>query len=95
MAQLVPEPTGIPELLGGPTGHFPIEAVIVGYLANTASVPALLGIFAAGCAIIVGLTHLLVKYHNPSLSSADKWAISWFVLSESTVPWAQLHVLLG
>lgn len=93
MAHLASKPTGIPELLGGPTGHFPIEADIVGYLANTASVPALLGIFAAGCVVIVGLTHLLVKYHDPSLSSADKWAIAWFILSELKVPRPLLHVL--
>ncbi|KAL9615173.1 MAG: hypothetical protein Q9167_000379 [Letrouitia subvulpina] len=81
MAHTVSKPTGIPELLGGPTGHFPIEADIVGYLVNTATVPALLGIFAAGCVVVIGFTNLMIKYHNPSLSSADKWAISWFVLT--------------
>lgn len=72
----------IKEALGGPTGHFPVEAEIVGYLANSWSVPALLGLFAAGWVVILGTTNLLVKRHNPTLSSGDKAAILWFVLSE-------------
>ncbi|KAL9601495.1 MAG: hypothetical protein Q9219_002447 [cf. Caloplaca sp. 3 TL-2023] len=68
-------------VLGGPTGHFPVEAEIVGYLANSWSVPALLGFFALGWAVVLGITNLLVKRHNPTLSSGDKAAILWFVLT--------------
>lgn len=71
------------KVLGGPTGHFPVEAEIVGYLANSWSVPTLLGLFAAGWAVILGVTNLLVKRHNPTLGSSDKAAILWFVLSRS------------
>lgn len=71
----------IAKVLGGPTGHFPVEAEIVGYLANSWSVPTLLGVFAAGWVVILGATHVMVKRHNPTLSSGDKAAILWFVLS--------------
>ncbi|KAL8759335.1 MAG: hypothetical protein Q9199_000866 [Rusavskia elegans] len=71
----------IAKVLGGPTGHFPVEAEIVGYLANTWSVPTLLVAFAAGWVVILGATNLLVKRHNPTLGSDDKAAILWFVLS--------------
>lgn len=76
----------IAKVLGGPTGHFPVEAEIVGYLANTWSVPSLLVAFAAGWVVILGTTNLLVKRHNPTLGSGDKAAILWFVLSTSENP---------
>ncbi|KAL9585178.1 MAG: hypothetical protein Q9212_001671 [Teloschistes hypoglaucus] len=69
------------KILGGPTGHFPVEAEIVGYLANSWSVPTLLSVFAAGWAVILGATNLLVERHNPTLRSRDKAAILWFVLN--------------
>ncbi|KAI4248888.1 MAG: hypothetical protein L6R40_000900 [Gallowayella cf. fulva] len=69
------------KVLGGPTGHFPVEAEIVGYLANTWSVPTLLIVFAAGWIVILGATNLLVKRHNPTLASGEKAAILWFVLT--------------
>ncbi|KAI4188501.1 MAG: hypothetical protein L6R41_002101 [Letrouitia leprolyta] len=71
----------IAKALGGPTGHFPVEAEIVGYLANSLSVPALLGLFAAGWVVILGTTNLLIKRHNPTLGVGDRSAILWFVLS--------------
>lgn len=71
------------KVLGGPTGHFPVEAEIVGYLANSWSVLTLLGMFAAGWAVILGATKLLVERHNPTLRFRDKAAILWFVLSRS------------
>lgn len=76
----------IAKVLGGPTGHFPVEAEIVGYLANTWSVPSLLVAFAAGWVVILGTTNLLVKRHNPTLGSGDKATILWFVLSTSKPP---------
>lgn len=71
---------------GGPTGHFPVEAEIVGYLANSYSVPTLLFFFAAGWLVVLGATYLLVDRHNPMLGSGDKATILWFVLSESKMP---------
>lgn len=67
---------------GGAHGHFPVEAEIVGYLANTYSVPTLLGLFAAGWIVVLGTTNLLVKRQNPSLGSGDKATLLWFVLSK-------------
>ncbi|KAL8824020.1 MAG: hypothetical protein Q9191_005361 [Dirinaria sp. TL-2023a] len=43
-----------------PHPFYPLEANIVGYLANEYSVPQLLGTFAAGCVVILGLTLALV-----------------------------------
>lgn len=63
-----------------PHPFYPLEAEIVGYLANEWSVPTLLGVFAAGWAVILGITSVLVKRHNPSLPSGEKAAILWFVL---------------
>jgi cholestenol delta-isomerase len=60
---------------------YPTEAEIVGYLANDWGVPELLGIFAGGWAVILGVTLVLVKRHNPALPVSEKMAILWFVLS--------------
>jgi cholestenol delta-isomerase len=61
---------------------YPLEADIVGYLANEWSVLTLLGVFAAGWVVILGVTQILVTRHNPTLGTADRYAILWFVLSE-------------
>lgn len=63
-----------------PHPFYPLEANIVGYLVNEASVPKLLGGFAAGCIVILGVTLALVRGHNPKLPSGEKAAILWFVL---------------
>lgn len=63
-----------------PHPFYPLEANIVGYLANEFSVLQLLGLFAAGCALILGLTLVLVRAHNPRLPSSEKATILWFVL---------------
>ena len=89
-----PNSSAINQMLGGPTGHFPIEANIVGYLANSWSVTTLLGVFGAGWVVILGTTHVLVKYHNPLLGAGDKWAILWFVLSEQGTSCAFLSLLM-
>lgn len=66
-----------------PHPFYPIEANIVGYLVNEASVAQLLGAFAAGCVVILGTTLALIRSHNPNLPSGDKATILWFVLSAS------------
>ena len=63
---------------------YPLEANIVGYLANKWSVPTLLGIFAGGWVVILGITFALVRRHNPTLPSREKATILWFVLSTYT-----------
>ena len=61
---------------------YPLEANIVGYLANQWSVAKLLGIFAGGLLVILGATLALVRSHNPDLHSRDTATILWFVLSK-------------
>lgn len=63
-----------------PHPFYPLEANIVGYLANEFSVLQLLGLFAAGCTVILSLTLVLVRAHNPRLPSSEKATILWFVL---------------
>ncbi|MCJ1277086.1 hypothetical protein MMC21_004895 [Puttea exsequens] len=60
---------------------YPVEAEIVGYLANTSAVPTLLGLFAAGWVVILGTTLVLVRRHNPTLPGREKSTILWFVLT--------------
>jgi len=60
--------------------YYPLEIEIVGYLANDYSVPQLLGIFAAGCAAILGFTHVVAKARNPGLPKGEILRIMWFVL---------------
>lgn len=59
---------------------YPIDANIVGYLANELSVLKLLAVFGSGCVVILGLTLALVMRQNPSLPSREKATILWFVL---------------
>lgn len=81
MADYVLNNTNLPQAIHP---FYPLEADIVGYLANKWSVPTLLGIFAGGWVVILGITLALVRSHNPSLPSRDKATILWFVLSTCT-----------
>lgn len=64
-----------------PHPFYPVEANIVGYLANEATVPQLLGAFGAGCVVVLGITLALVKGYNPNLPTNEKAAVLWNVLS--------------
>jgi cholestenol delta-isomerase len=66
-----------------PHPFYPLDAEVVGYLANEYSVPVLLGTFAVGCMVILSATSTLIGRNSPILSSGDRWAILWNVLSES------------
>lgn len=66
-----------------PHPFYPIEAEIVGYLANDLSVPALLGFFAAGWVVILSVTLAVVKRFNPNIPSREKAVIMWFILCTS------------
>ncbi|MCJ1360199.1 MAG: hypothetical protein MMC33_010202 [Icmadophila ericetorum] len=70
--------TKIPHL---PHPFYPLEVEIVGYLANDWSVPALLGLFAAGWAVILAVTLSVVKRFNPQVPSWERAVIMWFILS--------------
>lgn len=92
MADFLVNATKIPQPLHP---FYPLEANIIGYLANRWSVPTLLGIFFAGCAVILGTTLGLVKGQNRSLPRQEQATVLWFVLCMSLCgynlsrgPWA-------
>jgi cholestenol delta-isomerase len=60
--------------------YYPLEAEIVGYLANQYSVPMLLVLFASGCAAIISTTFLLVKQIRKTISNGELATIMWFTL---------------
>lgn len=78
MADYVFNSTALPQAIHP---FYPLEANIVGYLANKWSVTTLLGIFAGGWLVILGATLALVRSHNPDLPLREKATILWFVLS--------------
>lgn len=61
---------------------YPLEADIVGYLANESSVPVLLTSFALGCALVLGGTLVLLRLNKPLLGATEKAIILWFMLSK-------------
>ena len=69
-----------------PHPFYPIDAKIVGYLANEWSVPALLGVFFAGCAVEIGTAFALVNKFKPVLRTGDKAALMWFVVCKDMGP---------
>ena len=81
MADFLVNATKIPQ---PPHPFYPLEANVIGYLANQWSVLTLLGTFFAGCAVILGTTLALVKGHNPTLSGREQATVLWFILCEST-----------
>lgn len=78
MADTILEP-----LKNVPHPFYPLDAEVVGYLANEYSVPVLLGTFAAGCIVLLGATSALIGRSSPTLSRGDKAAVLWNVLSKS------------
>lgn len=64
-----------------PHPYYPLEVEITGYLANEWSVPVLLGIFFAGCAILFSSTYIVIKRVHPTMPRGEMWAVMWFVLS--------------
>lgn len=67
-----------------PHPYYPVEAEIVGYLANTYSVAFLLANFAAGCSVLFLVTALVATRINNRLSRSELSTVLWFVLSAST-----------
>lgn len=68
------------DVLNAAHPYFPVEAVIANYIPNTYSVPALLGMFAAGTGAILGATYLGLSQFMPRVKKGDKFTILWFIL---------------
>ena len=62
--------------------YYPLEAEIVGYLANEYSVVKLLVCFGSAVAVIFALTLMVVGRVAPRLSWGDRGTVLWFVLCE-------------
>ncbi|KAF2749403.1 EBDP4, emopamil-binding protein [Sporormia fimetaria CBS 119925] len=60
--------------------YYPIEAEIVGYLANEWDTLTLLFAFAGGCTAIFSVTYMIVKRLRPNVSYSDLATVMWFVL---------------
>nr|POE73049.1 3-beta-hydroxysteroid-delta(8),delta(7)-isomerase [Quercus suber] len=61
--------------------YYPHDAIIADYAANEWSVPALLGVFFSTCAALFGITFVVARRSQPSLSRGELLTIMWFVLS--------------
>lgn len=64
-----------------PHPYYPVEAQLVGYLANEWSVISLVSTFIGGWAALLGATLALLSFLRPNLKNADKIAVLWFILS--------------
>ena len=73
--------------------YYPVEAKLVGYLANKWSVPVLVGGFAVGWGLILLMTWIIVSIARPNLRKGDKIAVLWFVLSMCLD--GRLEVIIG
>lgn len=73
------------EMVQPPHPFYPLEANIIGYLANDRSVLGLLGLFALGNAVLLGTTFALVNSYKPSLPLREKATVMWFVLCENKI----------
>lgn len=60
--------------------YYPVEAEIVGYLANRWNTLELVSMFAAGCAAIFSFTFTVIKRVRPNMSTGDLVTLMWFVL---------------
>ena len=74
-------------LVQAPHPFYPVEANVIGYLANEYSVLQLLGLFALGCVGILGASLLLLNTYNPHLPIREKSSVLWFVLSMFAFFW--------
>lgn len=60
--------------------YYPLEANIVDYAPNRASVLELLFSFGGGCTALLAFTLAITYYARPNLLTSEKIAILWFVL---------------
>ncbi|GAM91645.1 hypothetical protein ANO11243_096970 [Dothideomycetidae sp. 11243] len=75
--------------------YYPIGVPIAGYLANESSVPYLLGVFAAGCAVIFSGAYVVTKSLRPRISTGELLTVMWFVLSGSIHLWFEGYYALN
>ena len=68
---------------------YPLEATVVGYLANERSVVQLLAIFAISCVVVLGATLVLLRNRSNSICGADEAITLWFILCNE--PYARLR----
>jgi len=83
MINLVSKDSNTTANIHPPHPYYPLEIEIAGYLANDYTVPQLLAVFGAGCAVILAFTHYVAKARNPSLPKNEIVRIMWFVLCKS------------
>lgn len=68
------------EVLSPEHPYYPLNAEIAGFIANDKSALLLLSTFAAILVVISSVAVLLAKRINGRLTSADTWALNWFIL---------------
>ncbi|KAI9751757.1 MAG: hypothetical protein M1815_000944 [Lichina confinis] len=61
--------------------YYPVEAEIVGYLANEYSTPVLLTIFIAGIVAISSLSFAVINANGAHLRTSEKSTALWFILT--------------
>jgi cholestenol delta-isomerase len=60
--------------------YYPIDATVVGFVANDWNTLELCTVFAAGCAVIFIITYNIVRRLRPQVSGSDLATVMWFVL---------------
>ncbi|KAK4943398.1 hypothetical protein LTR10_017072 [Elasticomyces elasticus] len=60
---------------------YPVGVEIANFIANDKTVGQLLGVFAAGCVVILSATWFLASKAAPQLNKKDKLVVLWFCLS--------------
>jgi len=61
--------------------YYPLEAEIVGYLANDWHFLTLLAVFASGCVVIFSATYAVAMKVRPHMLTSELVTIMWFVMS--------------
>lgn len=64
---------------------YPSSLNAIGYVDNTMSIPALLGVFTIATVGIIGFSSFVLKTIKPSISRADKILVGWFIFSKFNI----------
>jgi hypothetical protein len=62
--------------------YYPLEAEVIGYIANDLSVAQLLMLFGAGVAVISAISLTVVWMVKPKLGAGETMTVLWFVSCE-------------
>lgn len=65
--------------------YYPLEAKVIGYLANEYSVLHLISVASFVCTIVLALTYAAARWRNPLLQTYDIAVVMWFVLCKINV----------